>query len=121
MLETIIKIFFSLLVIIKSLLSPNSYNPYGELTEYTVGDGINLKIAVLSDSQLPTKASEAEWDIFKTYIDNLHLALSKIKSENVDVIIYAGDSVHAVQIFLLIYLNQYTKIISLLMIQKVQY
>ena len=95
MLETIIKIFFSLLVIIKSLLSPNSYNPYGELTEYTVGDGINLKIAVLSDSQLPTKASEAEWDIFKTYIDNLHLALSKIKSENVDVIIYAGDSVHA--------------------------
>ena len=95
MLENIIKIFFSLLVILKSLFSSNSYNPYGELTEYTVGDGTNLKIAVLSDSQLPTKASEAEWDIFKTYIDNLHLALSKIKSENVDVIIYAGDSVHA--------------------------
>ena len=73
----------------------SSYNPYDEIKNYTVGDGVNLKIAILSDSQLPTKAYEADWDIFKTYIDNLHKALTKIKSENVDVIVYAGDSVHA--------------------------
>ena len=96
MVKTIFKFLIYLLSILNSFLPKNfSYNPYADLTEYTVGDGTNLKIAVLSDSQLPTKPEEAEWDIFKTYIDNLHKALTKIKSENVDVIIYAGDAVHA--------------------------
>ena len=96
MVKTILKFLLYLLSIFNSFLPKDaSYNPYADLTEYTVGDGTNLKIAVLSDSQLPTKPEEAEWDIFKTYIDNLHKALTKIKSENVDVIIYAGDAVHA--------------------------
>ena len=96
MVKTILKYLLYLLSIFSSFLPKEvSYNPYADLTEYTVGDGTNLKIAVLSDSQLPTKPEEAEWDIFKTYIDNLHKALTKIKSENVDVIIFAGDAVHA--------------------------
>ena len=92
--EKIIKglvIFITLFVVIFS--QKFIYNPYAELKEYTVGDGKNLKIAILSDSQLPTKSSESEEEMFKTFVDNLHKALTKIKSENVDAIIYAGDAV----------------------------
>lgn len=96
MVQKIIKHLILFLILFICLFSQiSSYNPYAELKEYTVGDGKTLKIAILSDSQLPTKTYEAEWDIFKTYIDNLHKALTKIKSENVDAIIYAGDAVHA--------------------------
>ena len=64
-----------------------------KLKEYKVGNGTNLKIAIISDSQLPKKPNDAIKDNYKTYIDNLHKALKKIKDEKVDSIIYSGDGV----------------------------
>ena len=89
-------IFLIIILIFVYIIKGNQpYNPYAELKQYTVGDGKNLKIAVISDSQLPTKPDEAEWGIFKEYISHLHKALQIIKEENVDVIVFAGDAVHA--------------------------
>ena len=82
-----------ILIIIFIFSYYNDYNPYSEIKEYKVGDKKNLKIAIISDSQLPKNRKEARKENYKTFIDNLHKALKKIKEEKVDTIIYAGDGV----------------------------
>ena len=86
-------IILPILLLISIISYTGDYNPYAELKEYKVGDGTNLKIAIISDSQLPKKPKDAIKDNYKTYIVNLHKALKKIKDEKVDTIIYAGDGV----------------------------
>lgn len=58
---------------------------YGETENLTVGDGQTLKVGIISDSQLPDGDDNSRWT------ENLKMALETLKSQNVDVIIHAGD------------------------------
>ena len=85
------------LVIYKFFLKPKfhlktkkiKYSPYADSIEfYTVGDGKNLKVGILSDSQLMPKPNQSSYEIFTL---NLHKALNILYSKKVDSIIFAGD------------------------------
>lgn len=59
--------------------------PRGEMEAITVGDGKNLKVGIISDTQLQPHPGESE------YSEHLRTALKELKEQQIDVIIHAGD------------------------------
>lgn len=59
-----------------------------EITEFNTSDD-SLRVAVISDTQLPPTEKQLEED--NTYLVNLKKALTVIKNNDVDMILFAGD------------------------------
>ena len=58
-------------------------------TEVFQTESANFKVAIISDSQLPP--TQAQLDEDDTFLINLKNALTVIKNNDVDMILYAGD------------------------------
>lgn len=62
---------------------------YGETQTHTVGDGKTLKVGVISDTQLAPNESDGE--SYQNYEAHLHTALSQLKEQQVEMVLFAGD------------------------------
>lgn len=62
---------------------------YGETQTYTVGDGQTLKVGVISDTQLAPKESDDK--SYQNYESHLYTALSQLKEQQVEMVLFAGD------------------------------
>jgi hypothetical protein len=85
---TIILLSFTFITLILIISINIIYSPYDKITTYTIGNGENIKIGILSDSHLnPEKTKEKE----ANYTDHLLKSFESLKKNNVSVIIFAGD------------------------------
>ncbi len=66
------------------------FNPYSSPSTYTIGDSHNLKIGILSDSQLTSSSSDK---MFPYSYEHLLQSLQVMKNEKIEVLIFAGDEV----------------------------
>ena len=69
----------------------DNFNPYEEqIINYTVGDGINLKVGIISDSQIiPSNKKEDAW--LKLFSIHLKNTLEILKQHKIQSLIFAGD------------------------------